>query len=286
LHNFCAFKNWQQSVMQQNMVIPPWDQLPALPWKEKLAYLTLQFSRMEQAECQLTHKFEQGLYIRELRMPAGTLLIGRVHRYGHVCQLLEGDLILIHCKGVREGFKAPSQILTEPGYQMVVYAATDALARTVHPNPREERDIQRLEDDIFESKEDLLRLGQQVEERVLYERMMIDMGIDEEALRPMIEDESDQIEFPEHYPVCVGESPLHGRGVIATDRIVAGSRIAPARIGNKRTPAGRYTNHGSNPNAQMKRSDSGDIELVSISDIAPGAEILVDYRHAFQVGKL
>jgi len=266
--------------------IAQWDNLPhSLNWNEKVAYLAHQFLSMEQTACPLTHRFERGLYIRELRIPAKTLIIGNVHRHGHVCQLLQGDLLLIHRDGHREGFHAPSQILTEPGYQMVVYAVTDALAQTVHPNPTEERDIEKLEADIFETKENLVRLGAQVKERLLYAQMLKDHGINEEALRPLIEDESDQIPFPGEYPVYVGPSDLHGLGIIAAEPIAAGSCIAPARIAGKRTPAGRYANHGSKPNAQMKRSELGDIELISLTDISPGAEILVDYRHAFEIGR-
>ena len=89
-------------------IVPQWDQLPQhLNWNEKLAYLTHQFLTMEQTGCPLTHRFEQGLYIREIRIPAETLIIGRIHRHGHVCQLLEGDLVLIHREGAREGFRAP-----------------------------------------------------------------------------------------------------------------------------------------------------------------------------------
>jgi len=267
-------------------IVPQWDQLPQhLNWNEKLAYLTHQFLTMEQTGCPLKHRFEKGLYIREIEIPAETVIIGRIHRHGHVCQLLKGDLVLIHRGGTREGFRAPSQIMTEPGYQMVVYAVTDVVAQTVHPNPTEERDIDKLEAEIFESREDLLRLGELVNERLLYARMLTEHGINEEVLRPLIEDESDQIPFPGEYPVRVGPSSLQGLGLMATKPIAAGSRIAPVRIGGKRTPAGRYANHGSVPNAQMKRVEGGTIELVSLKEIPIGAEILVDYRHAFQVGR-
>lgn len=148
--------------MLENVPIPPWDSLPDLTWNEKIAYLTHQFLALEQTHCPLSHRFEQGLYIREIIIPAGSLIIGRVHRHGHVCQLLEGSLFLIHREGHREAFQAPSQILTLPGYQMVVYAVTDVRAQTVHPNPSDERDISRLEADIFESAESVKTLGAQL----------------------------------------------------------------------------------------------------------------------------
>jgi hypothetical protein len=153
--------------MQQNTVIPQLDGLPDLSWKEKLAYLTHQFLSMEQKACPLTHRFEQGLYIREIRIPAGTLLIGAVHRHGHVSQLLEGSLILVHPQGHREAFQAPSQILSLPGYQMVVYALTDVLAQTIHPNPTGERTVDILEADIFESAGSVKALGEHLHQSLL-----------------------------------------------------------------------------------------------------------------------
>jgi hypothetical protein len=145
-----------------NDVIPMWDQLPDLSWREKIAFVTHQMLTMEQTDCPLTHKFDGQLYIREIRLPKGTLLTGRVHRHGHVCQLLEGTVTLVHQQGARETFQAPSEIMTLPGYQMVVYALEDSLARTIHPNPTNERDIDKLEADIFEPAEATLLLGKQL----------------------------------------------------------------------------------------------------------------------------
>jgi len=122
---------------------------------------------MEQTACPLSHQFQEGLYIREIRIPAGILLTGRIHKHGHVCQLLEGSVVLIHPGGQREAFQAPSEILTLPGYQMVVYAVTDVIARTVHPNPTNERDIAVLDADIFEPAAVTLELGEALHQREL-----------------------------------------------------------------------------------------------------------------------
>jgi len=145
--------------MPNDVPIPQWDQLPGLTWTEKVAALTDQFLTLEQTQCPLKHLFEGNLYIREIRIPVGTLLTGRVHRHGHVCQLLEGSVVLVQRDGSRDAFQAPSEIVTLPGYQMVVYAVDDVIARTIHPNPTGERDIATLEADIFESAESVKELG-------------------------------------------------------------------------------------------------------------------------------
>lgn len=145
-----------------NNLIPP-----DLTWTEKLAFLTHHLLTMEQTDCPVTHRFEGELYIREIRLPRDTYMVGRVHREGHVCQLLEGAVVLVHREGIEEGFKAPSQIMTQPGYQMAVYAVEDSVARTIHPNPTGERDIAKLEERIFGSAESVKQLGAELHQELL-----------------------------------------------------------------------------------------------------------------------
>jgi len=66
-------------------------------------------------------------------------------------------------------------------------------------------------------------------------------------------------------------------------RIEPGEILAPARLGDKRTPIGRYTNHSHKPNAKMEFYN-GDIYLVATTGISGcqggrlGDEITTDYR--------
>jgi SET domain-containing protein len=77
--------------------------------------------------------------------------------------------------------------------------------------------------------------------------------------------------------------------MIATADIAAGEPVAPARRGGKRTPAGRYTNHGAHPNAAMMMLENGDIDLVAIKAIGgclggmDGEEITVDYGETLKL---
>lgn len=149
--------------MQTN-IVPQWDQLPDLNWKEKVAYLTYEFLKAPQIGCPVEHLFEDGNYIREMRIPAGTLFLGRAHRHGHQCQLVSGVAIQITPEGKRIG-EAPITMMTTPGYHMVLYSVTDVVGRTIHPNPEDSRDTEWLERDIFESVESLQALGAELHAR-------------------------------------------------------------------------------------------------------------------------
>lgn len=136
-------------------------QLCGLTWSDKLAYLTHEFHKLPQLEAPVTHHFEDGLYIREMTIPKDALFIGRPHIHGHECQLAQGRILHI-TEHARMPLEAPFAIHTTPGYQMVLYALTDVVGRTVHPNPTNSRDIAALELDIFESVELLRERGQEI----------------------------------------------------------------------------------------------------------------------------
>ena len=136
----------------------------ALSWKETLAVLTVRFLQEAQEECPVEHLFKDGHYFRTMRIPANTFFIGRPHRVGHEVQLLEGQVMLIHPKA-REIRTAVDALQSFPGFQTVFVALTDVLGRTVHPD-NGERDINKLENDIFESVDSIKALGQEVIQRL------------------------------------------------------------------------------------------------------------------------
>lgn len=149
----------------ERLAIPQLDQLPSLTWAEKLAYLTHEFSKLPQTSCPLEHRFEPGLYVRVLRMPRDTLVIGGIHKLGHRCRLLSGSLILIGEHG-RRIVEAPHSICTTPGSQLACYTLTDCVAETIHPNEAECRDIEALEREIFEPAQALIERGRDISRRL------------------------------------------------------------------------------------------------------------------------
>lgn len=121
-----------------------------------------------------------------------------------------------------------------------------------------------------------------------YRKAIAEHGINEEQARAISENESDQLPFPKniHERVIVAKSDIEGQGLFVIAPIVSGEVIAPARIGGKRTPAGRYTNHSIEPNAEMVALLNGGINLVAIRPIQQYEEVTVDYRQARQTAIL
>lgn len=72
----------------------------------------------------LTHRFIEGVYARELVIPAGTVVIGKLHKYERICIISGGDCTFVTEFGVRR-VSAPFTEVIPPGSKTAVYAHTD-----------------------------------------------------------------------------------------------------------------------------------------------------------------
>lgn len=137
-----------------------------LTFKEKLAYLGFKFGEISDGpSCPVQDLFEPGVYIREMTIPAETLFIGRPHNFGHRCELVSGKIMLI-TEEAKTHMEAPAELWSKPGFMMCLYAKTQVIGRTYHPNPTERRDTQAMEAEIFGSIAELVALGEQVRAKI------------------------------------------------------------------------------------------------------------------------
>ena len=269
----------------------------------KLAFTESDVQRLEaafldlpQADCPITHRFADGIYIREVRMPAGSYVIGHHHKTDHLNIMLTGHLTILNEDGTKTDLHAP-QTFIAPAGRKIAYIHEDVIWQNVFAT--EERDVEMLEAMFLDKSEAWLeakKFNQMLlsfdhsEDVADFYAAIETFGFDADLVRSISENTDDQISFPHgEYKVSVADSKIEGRGLFATSTIPQFEVIAPALLGGKRTPAGRYTNHAKNPNAMMFRMENGDIYLVALRDIAGckggnlGEEITVDYRQALAV---
>lgn len=121
--------------------------IPDLPWKEKLAYLVERFGKEMQVECPLKHHFAPGVYLREIFMPAGAIVIGKIHKTEHFNIIQKGKVSLIG-EGETCVLEGPCTFVSKAGIQKVLYIHEDTIWSTVHLT--EERDLERLEAQLIE----------------------------------------------------------------------------------------------------------------------------------------
>lgn len=91
------------------------------------------------------HHFAPGVYMREIEIPAGMVVTGAIHKTEHLNLLTKGRLAVWTEDGMKV-LDAPQIIKSYPGIKRVGYAHTDSIWVTVHQNPDNEMDTEKLWD--------------------------------------------------------------------------------------------------------------------------------------------
>lgn len=114
-------------------------------------------------DCPVKHHFTDGLYVREIFMPAGSLITSKIHKTQHQFFVLQGKCI-VWIDGVEHLIEAPYIGVTEPGTRRVLYIVENTIWATSHPNPDNET-VEQIEERIIE-KHDNPCLSLEMKERI------------------------------------------------------------------------------------------------------------------------
>ena len=115
----------------------------------------------EPVHCLTTHRFTDGMYIREIFMPAGSLITSKIHKtehpyivsYGKVAVSIDGD--------DWDEIIAPYTGITKPGTRRVLYILEDCIWTTFHRVDDMKSEYNDLNDD---EKENIVK---GIEEKIL-----------------------------------------------------------------------------------------------------------------------
>ncbi len=81
--------------------------------------------------CPVQHFFAPGCYAREITMPEGMVVIGKIHRHAHVNVISHGKVRVLTFEGWQE-YTAPCTFVSSPGTKRVVYIVEDTVWTTIH----------------------------------------------------------------------------------------------------------------------------------------------------------
>jgi len=94
-----------------------------------------EYPQGDRPDCPLVHSFGGGMYVREIFIPAGMLLTGKIHRHEHPNFLMEGTVSMITEDGGAQIMEAPQSMLSPAGCKRALYTHTPTWWITVHLNP-------------------------------------------------------------------------------------------------------------------------------------------------------
>lgn len=92
----------------------------------------------------LIHSFAEGIYIREVIIPKGYLCVGALHKHNYLNCIMSGDMSILTEEGIKR-VKGPCWNVAPNGTKRLGYSHEDTVWVTVHPNPNNLRDIEKLE---------------------------------------------------------------------------------------------------------------------------------------------
>lgn len=243
---------------------------------------------LEQADCPVLHYFAEGIYIREVRFPAGVAVVGHLQKCVHMNVFIQGKVEMLNLDGSTVTLEAPMTFVGQPG-RKIGHILEDVIWQNVYPNPDNCQDIEALEAKWLDQTP-CFEAFKQLQPND-FPKMLEDLEVSAEQVWGESNIENDLIPFPPGpwNKLAVRESPIHGKGLFAEANIAAGEMVCPARIHGKRTPAGRYTNHSGLPNVAPVKVFGIDIGWVALRDIhgrrggMNGEEITVDYREVRKI---
>jgi hypothetical protein len=121
--------------------------LPNYVSREQIERLQAQMAVMPQAELVTEHQFSIGMYMRKLYRPAGTLIVGKVHKEPHFFLCAKGEIIAWTENGMKR-LQAGDVVESKAGTKRVTLAVTDAIGITIHRTDK--TDLDEIEAELIE----------------------------------------------------------------------------------------------------------------------------------------
>lgn len=126
------------------------DATPAAPpTREQIVKLQNAMLPMQCDQPEPRHFFAPGMYLRELVVPAGMLMVGKTHKHAHFLLVLKGRAEVLSEFG-RMVVEAGHISISQPGVKRVVLALEDTQFVTVHVNASDTQDLEIIEAEHIE----------------------------------------------------------------------------------------------------------------------------------------
>ena len=123
--------------------------------RDKINRLEETISGLEQVEFAVTHHFADGIYAREIFIPAGSVLTGKIHKTEHLNIISQGKISVVTESG-KKTVTAPCTMVSPPGTKRAGFALEDTVWTTIHAS--KETDLALLEQELIAPDFDDLKI--------------------------------------------------------------------------------------------------------------------------------
>lgn len=132
------------------------------PTKEKIQELQRVMLGVRTDMPEAIHHFIPGVYCREFTMPAGMLVVGKIHKHAHPMMVTKGLAEIVTEFG-RDTVSAGFCAVSPPGAKRVVLALEETTFMTFHFNPDDTQDLEVIETMHIEDEDFRLEYHKSIE---------------------------------------------------------------------------------------------------------------------------
>lgn len=114
--------------------------------------LRVDIKDMPKCDWTVVHRFVPGMYIREITMKPGSLIISKIHKHEHPFVISKGRCEVFTKENGWVDMQAPFTGITKPGTERVLLIHEETIWTTFHPIPFEmngEADLPKIEDHVI-----------------------------------------------------------------------------------------------------------------------------------------
>ncbi len=94
----------------------------------------------------LRHFFAPGVYGREITIPKGVLVVGKIHKHSHI-NIISAGKVRVATEFGDEDFSAPYTFISKPGTKRAVLALEDTIWTTIHVTDK--TDLAEVEEEVI-----------------------------------------------------------------------------------------------------------------------------------------
>lgn len=260
-------------------IVRSFDNLPASMCRETFDTLEkklMELPQLADEDYLLEEYYSGGLYCRKILVPEGAMITGRIYKFDHIEIMLSGEIMILSADGKKKMYHGHNVIEAKSGKRQAGVAIKDTIWITVNQVPENIPMSEMLDYTsvlTYEEYDDFYRDLNRLD----YCQFLNELGVSKEQMDELVKAD-DAVEMEGFDSICTKKSSLDGIGVFTKSDINENEMICPARIGDKRTIAGRYVNHALYPNS-IPCEHKGEFYFMAIKKINAGEEITANYRH-------
>jgi hypothetical protein len=135
--------DWQQ-VYSPLVLIEPEESHNAT--QQKVSRLAAAMMDLPQADVPVTHRFLDGIYVREVLMRKGLIVVGKIHKQEHIAIISKGKATVLTEEGLKV-IEAPYTFKSAPGVRRALYIHDDMVWTTIHRT--DETDLVAIEEQLI-----------------------------------------------------------------------------------------------------------------------------------------